>query len=119
MSEPVVEEFGLLPGEELSVPEADAQHWATVYQELIGFCELILSRPELSPKAPIFTGAGPTTGGGLGTGTSWAGRRIDRPDPRPCQCVTATPIPLRSPSTRREGTCVTGKIWEERVRREP
>jgi hypothetical protein len=49
--EPAAEEFDLLPGEELAVPEADAQHWVKVYRELIEFCELMLSRPEQSLEA--------------------------------------------------------------------
>jgi hypothetical protein len=45
-----VEEFDSLPGERSSAPE-DAQHWLSVYRELIEFCELMLSRPELSLEA--------------------------------------------------------------------
>jgi hypothetical protein len=52
MWEPAGEEFGLLPGEEqVSLPQADAEHWMKVYQELIEFCELMLRRPEQSLEA--------------------------------------------------------------------
>jgi hypothetical protein len=48
VSEPEAHEFRLLPGEALSSPSLDAQHWVRVYAELVDFCELMLARSELS-----------------------------------------------------------------------
>jgi hypothetical protein len=42
------EEIRSLPGEDLWIAPDDAQHWVRVYQELVEFCELMLTRPELS-----------------------------------------------------------------------
>jgi hypothetical protein len=46
--QPEAEEVRSLPGEELGIAPADARHWVRVYQELIEFCELLMTRPELS-----------------------------------------------------------------------
>ena len=46
--QPDTEEFRSLPGEELGIAPDDAGHWVRVYQELIEFCEVLLTRPELS-----------------------------------------------------------------------
>jgi hypothetical protein len=51
MSETAAEEFGLLPGEQQTSSPEDAQHWITVYQELIEFCELMLTSPGQSLEA--------------------------------------------------------------------
>jgi hypothetical protein len=38
-------------GVQMNGPARDAEHWVLVYQELIGFCELMLGRPELHLEA--------------------------------------------------------------------
>jgi hypothetical protein len=46
--QPEAEEVRSLPGEELGIAPDDARHWVRAYQELIEFCELLMTRPELS-----------------------------------------------------------------------
>jgi hypothetical protein len=46
--QPEAEEVRSLPGEELGIAPDDARHWVRVYEELIEFCELLMTRPELS-----------------------------------------------------------------------
>jgi hypothetical protein len=50
MEQPEVQSFDSLPGERSPAPE-DAPHWIQVYRELIEFCELMMSRPEVSLEA--------------------------------------------------------------------
>jgi hypothetical protein len=50
MAQSEVEELDSLPGERSPAPR-DAQHWISVYRKLLEFCELMLSRPELSLEA--------------------------------------------------------------------
>jgi hypothetical protein len=42
-------EFALLGGETREWTAADAQHWAGVYRELIGFCRQVLGEPGSAP----------------------------------------------------------------------
>jgi hypothetical protein len=48
LMQPEAEEFRNLPGEERGIGPDDARHWVRVYQELIEFCELMMTRPEQS-----------------------------------------------------------------------
>jgi hypothetical protein len=48
MGQPEEGEFGLLPGEDSSAGPDDAEHWTTVYEEMLSVAESFLEYPAAS-----------------------------------------------------------------------